>query len=128
MIRIFVYILVFGNILFTERELISYRLHSKNTVGIKRRNIISIQNNTRIYVDQNFMFYDEFREVLTEDDINLFTKYFGVFEEKNILKSYYFSFKCPIIRRTLIDKIAGKMLVPLVRFLPNEKSYHFDNI
>jgi len=108
----YVYLLIsaFGSIAFSEKSLISYRIHPGNAIGLGsislRKNLSSIQ----AFVSAAFLMREKFAHELSAQKLGILENYLRCFETKNVAKKIFYIFTSPIRRQKRLETTAVKIL------------------
>ncbi|SEB28297.1 glycosyltransferase family 2 protein [Paenibacillus sp. 276b] len=117
---IFLYVTIFGEVIFDEQPGIQYRQHEGNVLGggrdgwiqkwRKRVNRFVNGNNHYILSKQAKLFLDMYKYSLTHAQIEEIRNLLHCLE-KNVIDRIWYAFKTPFYRQSLLDNIVLKLVI-----------------
>lgn len=104
-------------IIFDERELTKYRIHTSNLIGIRNRNIIEILRVIKFNFLQVECFRNLYGDKLSHDDLIRIDKFLRIWHSKNIWTRMFHAISTPSRRSKIHENILWICLAPMAKWL-----------
>jgi glycosyltransferase involved in cell wall biosynthesis len=113
----YIYLLIsgLGEVKYLSIPLVSYRIHERNAVGIRRFGIRRYMESVKNYLINAQLLHSEYSKTLNVDKLALLEEFMGGFQEKNKLKSIYRLLTMRTKRQNTLDDLAWRVFTILVR-------------
>lgn len=117
----YIYLLIsgIGEIKYLPAQLVNYRIHENNAVGLGEAGIANYKNSVNNYVLNAQLLESKYSDSLDGDKLKLLNKFLMGFKEKNKLKSIYKLLTVKTRRQSTFDDLAWRVMTILVRLRNN---------
>jgi len=102
----------FGEVKRVDSQLVDYRIHNHNTIGLGKKNLTHYKNLVIDSRDQCILFSQNFKS-LDQEKQNYIEIYMKIFSSKWLAQRFYYSYKSKIFRQSKFQTILWKLVAPL---------------
>lgn len=104
---------LYGSVVRIEEDLVQYRIHDKNSVGLGNRTRINVFAAIKEFRDQVRVASKNIHNI-SLDKQNEIGKYLRVFESRNFLSRMFYSIACEAKRTSSLETFVWKILAPII--------------
>lgn len=108
---IYLLISTFGKVIFIPSYLVKYRIHSNNSVGLRKKSIKAARKAIEIYLNQQAFLYEKKFEFLSQDQREHLKSISSFVEEPKFRKKIASMKKLKFSRQSNLEEILFKMLI-----------------
>jgi len=112
---IYLLISTFGKVIFVPSYFVKYRIHSNNSVGLRKKSIKASTRAIKDYLNQHKFLFETKSEFLSRDQLDHLTSISSFVSEKNLRKKLSMFSKIEIGRQSKLDELLVKLLLLFVR-------------
>jgi glycosyltransferase involved in cell wall biosynthesis len=114
-----IYLLVsaFGDVIHIQEPLTRYRIHSSNSVGLRKINFKRFVASVNSFVDQSMFFHESSAKNLNKQQQNLLDKFVKIPTAKGKFRKTFLICKFPIRRQRRLDQIGFKVILLYLTFI-----------
>jgi glycosyltransferase involved in cell wall biosynthesis len=114
-----IYLLVsaFGDVIHIQEPLTRYRIHSSNSVGLRKINFKRFVASVNNFVDQSMFFHESSAKNLNKQQQNLLDKFVKIPTAKGKFRKTFLICKFPIRRQRRLDQIGFKVILLYLTFI-----------
>ena len=112
---IYLLISAFGRVAFVPSHLVKYRIHSNNSVGLRRKSIKASTGAIRNYLNQQKFLFEKKSKFLSYNQLEHLTAISSFVDEKNLRKRLLMFSKIKIGRQAKLDGLLVKLLLFFIR-------------
>ena len=113
---IYLLVSVFGDVIHIQEPLTRYRIHSNNTVGLRKINIDRHKAAVKSFVNQSMFFHECSPKNLNAEKQNLLNEYVKIHAVTGMFRKILLVWKLPIRRQRRLDQICFKVVLLLLMF------------
>lgn len=113
----YIYLLIsgIGEIKYLPAQLVNYRIHENNAVGLGKAGITNFTNSVNNYVLNAQLLESKYSDSLDTDKLKLLNKFLMGFKDKNWIKSIYNLLTVRTRRQSTLDELVWRVIAILVR-------------
>jgi glycosyltransferase involved in cell wall biosynthesis len=114
-----IYLLVsaFGDVIHIQEPLTRYRIHSSNSVGLRKINFKRFTTSVNNFVDQSIFFHESSLKNLNAQHQNLLDEFVKIRTVKSKFRKTFLICKFPIRRQRRLDQIGFKVILLYLTFI-----------
>lgn len=114
-----IYLLVsaFGDVIHLQEPLTRYRIHSSNTVGLRKINLKRFTASVKNFIDQSIFLHESIPKNLNEQQQNLVDGFVKIRTAKGKFRKTFLICKFPIRRQRRLDQIGFKVIFLYLTFI-----------
>jgi hypothetical protein len=112
---IYLLISAFGKVVFVPSHFVKYRIHSNNSVGLRKKSVKASTGAIKDYLKQQKFLFEKKSESLSQDKLDHLTSISSFVSEKNLIKKLSMFSKIKIGRQSKLDELLVKLLLLFVR-------------
>jgi glycosyltransferase involved in cell wall biosynthesis len=108
----YVYLIIsaFGSIVFSEKSLISYRIHPGNAIGLGSFSLRNKMSSIQAFVSAAFLMREKFAHQLSAQKLDVLENHLRCFETKNLAKKIFYILTSTARRQKRLETTAVKIL------------------
>lgn len=109
----FTYLIIsaFGRCIFVDKALVRYRIHSENSIGLRKFDIRSTRASILCYI-RHWQILDESRHKVVEEDVKaILNSHLNILEEKRTIPLLWSIFMLRVIRQSRFDTYMFKIIL-----------------
>ena len=114
-----IYLLVsaFGDVIHIQEPLTRYRIHSSNTVGLRKMNFKRFATSVNNFVNQSMFFHESSLKSLNAQQQNLLDEFVKIRTAKGKFRKTFLIFRFPIRRQRRMDQFSFKIILLYLAFI-----------
>jgi glycosyltransferase involved in cell wall biosynthesis len=112
---IYLLISTFGKVVFVPSHLVKYRIHSNNSVGLRKKSIKASTDAIRNYLNQQKFLFEKKSEFLSYDQLDYLTTISSFVGEKSLRKRILLFSRIKIGRQSKLDELLVKLQLLFMR-------------
>jgi glycosyltransferase involved in cell wall biosynthesis len=111
---IYLLVSVFGDVIHIQEPLTRYRIHSNNTVGLRKINFNRHKAAVKSFVSQSMFLHESSPKNFNAEQQNLLNKYVKIHAVTGMFRKIFLIWKLPIRRQRRLDQIGFKVILLLL--------------